>query len=342
MENVINRKNYDILDLTKFILSFFVVAIHSELLPQVLYPWLRVAVPLFFMITSFLFYSKLNTMEEKDKGKALTSYVKRNLRLYLIWFIILIPFTVLERKVWFENGIFEGILLSLRGLVFGSTFRASWFIMAGVISMVLVYLVRKLNNYVLFIMSFLLYAVCCLCTCYVGFAENTFLAPLLFVSKNVFGGIETSFVFALVFIVLGKMCAEKTLEFSRITAVVGTMASACLLYLEYYVATRYLSQDSSNSCYLMLIPISVFVFSLLISFDNLKLKGARFFRNSSTLIYVTHCAVLTTVNIVFKKLLHMNCPALSFLATSLIVVLLSCVLIKLSSVKGFKFLKKLW
>lgn len=37
-----------IFDVVKFCLALMVVAIHSKLFPMLLYPWLRLAVPLFF------------------------------------------------------------------------------------------------------------------------------------------------------------------------------------------------------------------------------------------------------------------------------------------------------
>ena len=60
-------KKSDILDLTKYILSFMIVAIHLELWPNILYPWLRLAVPLFFMISSYILFSKLNVTNEETK-----------------------------------------------------------------------------------------------------------------------------------------------------------------------------------------------------------------------------------------------------------------------------------
>ena len=38
------KKNLDVLDLAKFVLSFLVVAIHTDGLPIAVYPWLRIAV----------------------------------------------------------------------------------------------------------------------------------------------------------------------------------------------------------------------------------------------------------------------------------------------------------
>lgn len=62
------RKNYDIFDLTKFILSLFIVAIHSSILLDILSPCVRIAVPLFFMISSYLFFERKYKMTDTTRG----------------------------------------------------------------------------------------------------------------------------------------------------------------------------------------------------------------------------------------------------------------------------------
>ena len=51
--------NKDIFDLTKLILVLMVIAIHSNFLPLMLYPWLRLAVPIFLLFLLFCFFLKI-------------------------------------------------------------------------------------------------------------------------------------------------------------------------------------------------------------------------------------------------------------------------------------------
>ena len=84
-----------IFDIVKFIMALMVVAIHSSLFPMVLYPWLRLAVPMFFIISSYFFFGNLRKVEtDKEKNKRLWKYVKRNLILYGFWFVVLLPYTL--------------------------------------------------------------------------------------------------------------------------------------------------------------------------------------------------------------------------------------------------------
>lgn len=124
------KRNLDILDLTKFILALFVVATHTKLLQGVLMPWLRLAVPLFFIISSFLLFSKMNEANEDDKWNIIRKSCIRIMKLYLFWFIILLPYTLFMRKAWFDNGVITGCLTMLKHIVFGSTFPVSWYLAA--------------------------------------------------------------------------------------------------------------------------------------------------------------------------------------------------------------------
>lgn len=48
------------LDILKCISALAIIAIHTSLFPLVLYPWLRLAIPLFFVTSSFLLFTKIN------------------------------------------------------------------------------------------------------------------------------------------------------------------------------------------------------------------------------------------------------------------------------------------
>lgn len=339
----VKNKNYDVLDLTKFILSFFVVAIHAEIFPQVLYPWLRIAVPIFFIISSFLFYSKMTDLTKEQQLASIKKYIKRNLILYFVWFVVLLPFTIVSRIEWFDNGVLNGIVYSIRGLVFGSTFRASWFIMAGIIAMTLVFFAsKKIKASVLLVVAFLLYLVCCLVTGYNSIIMGTRLEVLYYISKYIFDGIATSFVSALIWVLIGKFIAENELRLSRFHLIIGIAVSMILLYFEHYLLMRYLDATQAGSCYVALVPFCTYVMLGIISLDKIKIKLTKILRNISTLIYVSHCAVLMCVSFVFKKIIEIDSKLAVFLVTSIIILMVSYILIKLSEKPKLKFLKKLW
>lgn len=152
-----NRKNNSVFDIFRLILCVLVVCIHTSFLSNILYPWLRLTVPLFFIMSSYFFFEKINNIEETEqKSIILKKYVIRNLQLYAFWFVVLLPIT-LKLRDYFEDGILTGMFNIIRAFLFSSTFRASWFIMALIIATVVVcWLSKFLSNKVMLVISFII------------------------------------------------------------------------------------------------------------------------------------------------------------------------------------------
>ncbi len=116
-------KNYDAIDLAKFILSIIVCGIHA-LGRYGIYPFFRIAVPLFFIISSYFFFKKLNAENDsKDGHILLKNFAKRNAKLYLFWFVLLLPITLFNLKIFSGNVVLNLVKLAAKA-VFASTFVA--------------------------------------------------------------------------------------------------------------------------------------------------------------------------------------------------------------------------
>ena len=76
-------------DLIKFIFAFFVVAIHTEIFGAYIYLLVRIAVPLYFVISAYMLFKGMSGKDKKEQLNILKKYVIRNLLLYLFWFIVL-------------------------------------------------------------------------------------------------------------------------------------------------------------------------------------------------------------------------------------------------------------
>lgn len=129
---------YDSIDVLKFILSFLIIQIHTEFYFIWMKPYVRLAVPIFFIISAFFFF-------RRNPGKEqLIGYIKRLSILYLFWFIVWgLYFVYANRAIVFSS---QGFVFILRSLVFGSTFAASWYIAASIIGTIIVYVLSKLLN----------------------------------------------------------------------------------------------------------------------------------------------------------------------------------------------------
>ena len=336
----LDGQTYDIFDITKFIMSLAVVAIHTNLFPTILYPWLRVAVPLFFVISSYLFFHKIDLQSPTDCKKTLAKFIKRNTTLYFSWFVIQLPLTLYVRQEWFTNGIISGLFNLIKNVFFGSTFFVSWFFSANLIAIVIIYFAtKKINSWILLIISVLCNLLCCIISGYN--TEIPFVASLNEYISPFFGNIANTFIVALFWVVVGKMFAEKRVLISQKASYIGLLISAVFLFLEWKITTVYLDSPIDRECLFMLIPVVIFGFSVLLGHQATKNRYAKYLRNSSTLIYVTHYPLM----IVAEKALsifNITTALLIFLLTLCETFVLCYTVIKLSNNTKFGFLKNLF
>ena len=116
-----STQNYSSIDLAKFVAAIFVVAIHAQPfsgLTQtvVIDVFARMAVPFFFITSSFFFFSK------NPGKKELSHYLRRMGILYLFWFVVEFPITCLHAFIEPETPFGHNLLMLLRNFLFGSTF----------------------------------------------------------------------------------------------------------------------------------------------------------------------------------------------------------------------------
>ncbi len=126
----VDKKLYKSIDLLKFISAFAVVCLHTRPLTNTAVEYFAdtffvMAVPFFFCTSSFFFHRK---------EASLRHYIKRLSQLYLIWFIIELPYVLTK----FDFGSINGVKFFVWSLFFQNTFWASWFLMALIIAMLIV------------------------------------------------------------------------------------------------------------------------------------------------------------------------------------------------------------
>ena len=340
-----NSKKIDIL---KFVLAILVVGIHTLDPETMLRPILRIAVPMFFIISSYLFFLKQsNLYTHIERRRALKSYVIRILKLYLFWFIIWLPLTVRDRG-WASNFNIYTPLEIIRGFLFGSTFKASWFLMASLIGVAIVWYFteRKVRDRCLLILGVVAYSFCCLTSSY---HNLLFSSPLMHkVYSNyalMFSDPINSFPVSLLFVVLGKILAQSEIYVKR-TKLVGTLLlSLIVVYVEFFL-TSYFGFALFDDCFFFLAPVSLCLFILVgqsksrnTSFDTRGLRA------SSTIIYCSHASIAKLIYLsgAFELFGVGNKTAafyvLLFTFTLLSAILLSSMLLYLEKRKGLKVLQ---
>ena len=329
-----------IFDIVKFIMALMVVAIHSSLFPMVLYPWLRLAVPMFFIISSYFFFGNLRKVEtDKEKNKRLWKYVKRNLILYGFWFVVLLPYTLYVRQ-YFDNGVLSGIFKFIKSLLFASTFPASWFIQASIVSVTVVYFAsKKIKNRYLLVLSLLIYGFTIFRSSYWSVIEDVTLINKVY---NIYEFIFSSPMYnasaAFVWVVIGKLFAEKKVQINKIFAIVGLLLSSVLLYGE-WLCVRILNGSFNNDCYFFLIPTAFFAFQLISLIRVSPNNITDFLGKSSTLIYTTHMPAITVIHFLLKRILQVTNSIFVFVLVVMLCTIGSYIVLKLEKLRAFRWLK---
>ena len=158
------KKNYDSIDLFKFIFSILIVALHADALYD-LSPLAntlicggiaRLGVPFFFVASAFFFFKKPVTWNNTKK------YCKRLLILYAAWFIVSLPKTIFDRFICSDYPLPETIIRFIRSFFVTSTFSGSWFIVSCIWCALLFYLLEKqktsVRRTIVIALSILVYA----------------------------------------------------------------------------------------------------------------------------------------------------------------------------------------
>lgn len=322
-------KRFDIL---KFLMSILVVAIHTTPMEFGLRPIFRLAVPLFFILSSYLFFSKQShVLLKKDEFKGLEKLTWRYLKLYFFWFIILLPITIVVRRWYIDLG-YEMLISVVKCFLFSSTFRASWFLMASLIGIVVVWALSKFfSDFWLLLIGSILYLSCCLFSNYYNAIESSSILKAYSIYSSQISDPYNSFPVAFLFVVLGKVLSEKKIFVSNIILLLLISISFLFLYCEYYFIQQF-NLCIVDDCYVFSVPLSLFLFMYIgqsnwtIDYDTKKIRKA------STIIYCCHCSIASVINFVLPIFFDKSNNVyffIWFLITLLVSIFVSCLIFKL-------------
>ena len=331
------KKKHNAFDVLKIVLSILVVVIHTELAPEIVYPWVDLAVPLFFMISAFFLFQKLN--ETENKTKVLFGFIKRNMVLYCFWFVVLLPLTLYFRG-WFRDGFLPGLARMIWAFLFNGTFRASWYIVALCIGVSVIFIMRKvLKPRLILILTGAVYGLCCLCSRY------AFLLPeaswLLRAYKwycNFFLSVGNSWPVSLFWVALGMAFAEKEISYRKAPNVILFVCSALVLLGEHLLLLK--NGRPFMGCNFLVIPLCVSIFAAALN-SNMECRHSHILRKVSTITYCMHASLATVLSALLFKLGVVGLPAQ--LVNTFIVLGIcygtSAVILRLEQYPAFRWLK---
>lgn len=315
VQKIDKKENYNSVDLFKFICSLLVVILHTSsyclsnmadggkvptgasngpiityLLPLV-FSVLRIAVPFFFISSSFFLFKKVNKCNtEKEKNQAVKNYCLRILKLYLFWLILSLPYML--DKFLFNSGydVLTGLGVFAIKIICFDAFDGAWYLGATIFSALFVYLLsKKVKNSGLLVISIIFYVLAVLDSTYFNLFGLQNNANFMFFQAN--APIYLSVFNGFVYFTIGKLFAENENRVSTKVSLIMALLCFALMYGE-LTLSNYLGLNYATDCFFALLPFSCFFFQLVINIKLKDKKAYRFIRKSSTFIYLSHFSIL--------------------------------------------------
>lgn len=145
-------KQIYIFDIMKFIFSFFVIALHTlYLIPnyfqdiRILIVIFHLAVPVFFIISGYLLFRKIEIPLNKKGEEIIFKYLKHILFLYLLWTLIYLPINIYGAVIEGVS-VFDFFKYTIRKLLFvGESYYSwnLWYLHGLLLAVIMVYTLLK-------------------------------------------------------------------------------------------------------------------------------------------------------------------------------------------------------
>ena len=217
---------YPILDLVRFIAALLIIAIHifpegsttqsvglDTSIPILLgesfvYSILRPAVPIFFVISSFLLFKKIEQNPEK-KWSFVGFFCLRLLFLYVFWYVVCLPITIRDITTFISDGNTYQLVRYIVNTLWKGAPRGFWFLASLALSVIVTALCKnKKSLIILAVVAGLMYVYGCFNSAYFGLfvKGNNSISKALFTAGD-YLELYCSHLQALIFVVLGKIFA---------------------------------------------------------------------------------------------------------------------------------------
>lgn len=288
------KKQYAVIDIAKYVSALLVVCVHT-------FPFLemnetfnlyfiqivcRLAVPFFFVVSAFFFFRKWSDDSQQNRAY-LTKYLKRLLKLYLIWTVIYLPYTIWDYgQVGFS---FSNIFGYIRDLFLNGSYYHLWFLPALMLATVLVcWMYSKKGLSFLLKTSLALYFIGYLINIYTPIWQDLPIISIFFgFFTKVFSTARNGIFFGPMYVAIGLLLA-KTRRLPKKVNGIGFLVSYGLLVIEIWIYGKIGVLRDLSSMYLLLVPVSYFLVNLLLTIRLPYKPIYRSLRDDSLIIYTSH------------------------------------------------------
>lgn len=287
------RKYYYSIDMMKYICAIMVLSIHmapfEQISPLLNDLWgsviCRVAVPFFFMTSSFFFFTKAGSVK-KNFGV----YAKRILILYTIYTVVYLIILALKNQL-------EPPIKIIQEIFFSGVCIHLWYFMAILVGIGMVILLEKLvNEKRTVIISIVLYVIGTLSSTYYSLLfEGNQIGVIISKYMDVFLSVRNGIFFGMIFVVLGKLVIKREQEIidkSLMFWIVYFGIAMCFMCIEGIVINKYTTKIYGRDMFLLLPVCAYALFGLILKMNqytkNMSKILCGYLRNISTLFYASH------------------------------------------------------
>lgn len=281
------------MDKFRILCAIFIIAIHT-------YPFVtvnqnleiifthiicRVGVPFFLMVTGYFVLPKAINNKQK-----LVEYTKKILKIYILSILLYLPINI------YSGNISNSILEIIKDIFINGTFYHLWYFPALILGIWIVYyLIKKLNKKTIVTILLVLYIIGLFGDSYYKLGNSINFVSLFYnVIFNIFDYTRNGLFYTPIFLYLGYAFNTRKLKIKN--SLVLFIISLILMIIEGLIINHYHIQKH-DSMYIMLIPVMIFLFSLIL---NTSASNNKKLRNLSTIIYIIHPLIIVFVRLLSK------------------------------------------
>lgn len=289
-----DRQYYYGIDLFKFLFALLIVYTHTYCFDMgSVGKWVQSAlssagVPFFFITSGFFFARGLEN--SPNSAKYLLSYLKRMLKLYIVWTVISFPLS------WYTNelahpdySILLKLIYSLRCILFSGSMGVYWYILSLLYCSIILYFVyshRKLEI-PFYVVSFIFYIVGVIYAS--GDPDRNILFHLM---HAVFGSERNFITVGMLYTSIGYYFASHRSVYKKSYLLILIILSVCLKTLELSFLRVRFSQ--------LFVSMFLFLLALNLSCKSISQYSKRL-RSLSTAIYLIHFLVILIFDFYLQK-----------------------------------------
>ena len=289
------KRQYASIDIARYVSALLVVCIHTFPFLEIsetfntyfIHTVCRLAVPFFFTTSGFFFFRNYDSENEDLNETRLKKALIRLFRIYLIWTILYLPYTIFD---YTHTGFHIKYLFTyVRDFIFNGSYYHLWFLPALMLADVIVYYLYKKKglNFTLLI-TLILYFVGYLINVYTPIWESIpgisfffgFFTKTLSTARN-------GIFFGPMFIAIGLLLS-RTRRLPKKVSLLGFLISFVFLFCEVALYRHFNILRDLTSMYICLVPAVYFLVNYLLKVNIPYRKMFTILRHDSLMIYTSH------------------------------------------------------